>query len=99
MFGAVLFAKDKGDGATVEYLAVESNQVSIQRALYRPPQVFELAQILNTHCPDLVFLDLSEWSSALAVATGIRTHSPGAAIIGFGAGCLQDKEAECVAAG
>ena len=99
MFGAVLFAKKEGDAAPIEYLAVESNQVSFQKTLYRFPEAFELAQILNTNGPDLVFLDLTEWSSALVAAGDIRTLAPRAAIIGFGPAYLLGNEAQCGAAG
>src|SRR6476646_5857044 len=99
MFSAILFANDRGNAAVVEQLAVESNQVSFQKVLYRFPQAFELAQTLNTHVPDLVFLDLTDWNSALAAANDIRMHSQHTAIIGFGGGWQAGKDAECDAAG
>jgi pilus assembly protein CpaE len=99
MFSAILFAEDRGNAAVVEQLAVESNQVSLQKTLYRFPPAFELAQILNTHVPDLAFLDLNDWDDALAAANDIRMHSPRTAIIGFGVGWQAGKNAECEAAG
>ena len=99
MFSAILFAKDRGNAAVIEQLAVESNQVSFQKTLYRFPPAFELAQILNTHVPDLAFLDLNDWDDALAAANDIRMHSQRTAIIGFGVGWQAGKNAECEAAG
>ncbi|HTM47849.1 MAG TPA: hypothetical protein VL285_04175 [Bryobacteraceae bacterium] len=86
MFNAVLFAGNEPDGAVIEQLAVESGEVSFQKTLYRYPQTFELAQVLNAASPDLIFLDLSESASALAVASQARAHSSKAAVIGFGGG-------------
>jgi pilus assembly protein CpaE len=99
MFGAVLFAHSEAEAAAVEQLAIESKQVSFQKTSYRFPQPFELAQILNAHSPSLVFLDFSDWSTALTTARSIRSHSRGTAIIGFGGGWQSGGEAESVAAG
>jgi len=99
MFSAVLFASEENDAAAMERLAMESNQVSIQKTLYHLPQVFEVSQILNTHAPDLVFLDMSKGSSALATANSIRNHTHRPAIIGFGGGWQRGREAECKEAG
>jgi Flp pilus assembly CpaE family ATPase len=99
VFSAVLFARDETDAAAVEQLAVESKQVSFGKTLYRFPQDFELAQILNTHVPNLVFLDLSDWDGALLTANNIRTHSDRTPIIGFGGGWQPGRDAECAAAG
>jgi pilus assembly protein CpaE len=99
MFSAVLFFKDEGVSAAVENLAIESKQVSFRKTLNRYPQTFELAKIMNTYVPDLVFLDMSAWESALAAASDIHGLAPRCAIIGFGAGWASDKEAQCEAAG
>jgi pilus assembly protein CpaE len=78
---------------------VESNQVAFRKTLYRFPQAFELAQILNTHVPDLVFLELTDWNSSLAAASDIRMHSQRTAIIGFGGRAQPGEDGECAAAG
>jgi pilus assembly protein CpaE len=69
------------------------------KTLSRFPQAFELNQIMNTHAPDLAFLDLSDWDSALAAAEDIRSLAPQTAIVGFGAGWAAQKEAQCGNAG
>jgi len=46
-----------------------------------------------------VFLDLSNWNTALAVAKAIREHSHSTAIIGFGGGWQSGSVAESDAAG
>src|SRR5579863_5651851 len=99
MFSAVLFFKDEGVSAAIENLAIESGQVSFQKTLGHYPQAFEMAKILNTHVPDLIFLDMSEWESARVTAEAIRVHAPGTALIGFGAGWAAGREEACEAAG
>jgi pilus assembly protein CpaE len=99
MLSAVLFFKDAGVSASVENLAIESKQVSFQRTFERYPQAAELAKIVNTYVPDLIFLDMSDWESALAAATDIRAFAPHSAIVGFGAGWASSQEAKSRAAG
>ncbi len=99
MFKAILLVHDESIGLAIEALARESNQVTFVKTLSRFPQAFELNPIMNTHAPDLVFLDLSDWDSALAAASDIRSLAPHTAIIGFGAGWAAQKEAQCGYAG
>jgi pilus assembly protein CpaE len=99
MFKAILLVHDESACMAIESLALESNQVSFEKTLSRFPQAFELAKILNTYTPDLAFLDLSDWDSALAAAEDIRSIAPHTAIVGFGAGWGAQKEAQCGNAG
>lgn len=98
MFKAILLVHNQTACLAIETLAQESNQVSFVKTLSRFPPASELVKILNMHAPDLAFLDLSDWSSALAAATDIRTLAPSTAIIGFGAG-WGENEAQCGNAG
>src|SRR5215472_6384769 len=99
MFGAVIFFREESTCVALENLAIESKQVVFHRILGRYPQAFELAMILNTHTPDLIFLDLSDWESALATASDIYAAAPHAAIIGFGGGWEPQRQAQAEAAG
>ena len=99
MFSAILLEHDDSSCAAVENLALESKQVAFLKILSRFPQASELSRILNTSTPDLAFLDLSDWDSAVAAAEDIRELAPQIAIIGFGAGWEARKEAQCAAAG
>src|SRR5437899_1978930 len=99
MFNALLLVQNDSACAAMEKLALESNQVSFQRTLERFPGASELARLLNSAAPDLVFLDLSAWDSALAAASDIRAQSPRTPMIGFGAGWDPGKEEQCMAAG
>lgn len=98
MFKAILLVHNQSACLAIETLALESNQVTFVKTLTRFPPASELGRILNTHAPDLAFLDLSDWSSALAAATDIRTLAPSTAIIGFGAG-WDENQAQCGSAG
>lgn len=99
MFVAILFVNDDSACATMESLAIESKQVIIQKTLNRYPPAFELSQLLNIHEPDLILLDLSDRTSALAAAGDIRELAPRLPIIGFGAGWEPRSEKECLASG
>jgi pilus assembly protein CpaE len=99
VFKAILLVHDESAGLTIENLALESKQVTFQRTLNRFPQAHELGKILNTFTPDLAFLDLSDWDSALAAAADIRSLAPRTPIIGFGAGWAPHKETQCADAG
>src|SRR5438045_1326857 len=99
MFNAVFLFEDESNSLNLENLGRESRQVNVQRVLERFPQAFELTSIINSYRPELVFLDLSDWSSALAAAADIRTIAPQTALIGFGAGWEPHQQAECEAAG
>jgi len=99
MFSAILIVRDNTAGASMERLAVESTQVSIEKTLQRYPSKSELTRVLNTFSPRLVFLDLSEQESALAIAADFQAISPETAIIGFGAGWNNWREKQYAAAG
>ena len=99
MFKAILLVHDESACIAIESLGLESNQVSFEKTLSRFPQAFELSKILNTYAPDLAFLDLSDWDSALAAAEDIRSLAPHTAIVGFGAGWAPQKEEQCGNAG
>src|SRR5438093_723112 len=86
MFSALLYVRDQAAGQVLEELADASGLVNIQKSHNTFPQNYELAVHLNTHDPDLVFIDLGDWDSAVAAAMMIRTQAPRTAIIGFGAG-------------
>src|SRR2546428_5219775 len=99
MFNAILLVASDSTCAAVENLAAESKLICFQKALTRFPQAFELSKILNTLAPDLVFLDLSVWESALAAAADIHQLSPHTPVIGFGAGWEPGKREQCLSAG
>ncbi len=99
MFNAVFFFEDESTCVNLDKLSRESRQVNVQRALHRFPQAFEVTSILNSYRPELIFLDLSDWSSALAAAEDIHTIAPQTAMIGFGAGWEPSRQAQSEAAG
>jgi MinD-like ATPase involved in chromosome partitioning or flagellar assembly len=86
MFRAVLFAHDPAASQTIQQLADNSGLVVIQKALNSFPSNYEFTVLLNTHDPDLVFMELSDWDGASSAVQLIRSLFPKIAIIGFGAG-------------
>jgi Flp pilus assembly CpaE family ATPase len=79
----------------MEQLANDSGLVNIQKTLRTFPPNYELMVLLNTHDPDLVLMDLSEWEGASATAQMIHTLDPKTAIVGFGAGWADQMKALC----
>src|SRR5262249_48145129 len=59
------------------------------------PHNYELTVLLNTHDPDLVFIDLSDWDAGSTAAMMIHSLNPQLAIIGFGAGWADQMHAMC----
>ena len=86
MFSALLIAQDPIATRSIEQLADESGLVAIQKTLSTYPPNYELTVLLNTHDPDIVFMDLSGWEGASAAASMIHSLNPEITIVGFGAG-------------
>lgn len=100
MFNALLFVQQDENSQAIERLALESGAVSIRRILNNlDPDIFELTLLLNTHYPDLIFLDLSNWDYAASLAAAIRARHPDLPIIGFGAGWADEVAKFCAWAG
>ena len=86
MFRAVLFVHDPTAGQVIQQLADDSGLVIIQKTLNEFPSNYEFTVLLNTHDPDLVLMDLSDWEGASAAVQLIHSLFPKISIIGFGAG-------------
>ena len=86
MFNALLFAQDAGAGRAIEQLAEDSGLVTIRKTISTLPQNYELTVLLNTHDPDLIFMDLGDWEGGSGAASMIHALNPNIPIIGFGAG-------------
>ena len=95
MFNALLFAPDPTAAQVIEQLADESKLVRIQKTLSSFPPNYELTVLLNTHDPDIIFMDVSEWEAASAVASMIHSLNPDIAIVGFGAGWADQMKSMC----
>ncbi|MBI1785995.1 MAG: AAA family ATPase [Acidobacteria bacterium] len=91
MFSAILFVEDQSLSHALEQLATESKQVEIQRCIDQFPSRYELARLLNTFVPEIIFVDLTDWTRALPLCDAIHTHSPETAIIGFGDICTEHQ--------
>jgi DNA-binding response OmpR family regulator len=85
-FNALVLVEDSSAGLILGELAAESHQVSVLRSLDRVPDTnHEIARLLNSTEPDLVFIDLSARESALRLIDAILGHAAGTAIIGLSA--------------
>jgi pilus assembly protein CpaE len=99
MFNALLFAPDPSANRAIERLAGDSGLVTIPKTFSTYPSNYELTVLFNTHDPDIVLMDLSEWERASATASMIHTLDPEVAIVGFGAGWANQTKARCEQAG
>jgi pilus assembly protein CpaE len=99
MFSAVLFVEDPIAGQVIQELADDSGLITIRKTLHVFPSSYELSRVLNTHDPDLVLMDLSDWDHASAAIPTIRSLYPGIAVIGFGAGWSDQRKLLCEQAG
>jgi MinD-like ATPase involved in chromosome partitioning or flagellar assembly len=95
MFSALLIAQDPTAMRAIEQLADDSGLVSIQKTLSTYPPNYELTVLLNTHDPDIVFMDLSGWEGASAAASMIHSLNPEITIVGFGAGWAGQMKSMC----
>jgi len=86
MFSAIVLTGECGPAEAIERLAVDSGLVSVLRTLTHLPQAYELARLLNSYAPEIVFLDLSDWEAARPLAAEIVSRAPTTVVIGFGAG-------------
>ena len=85
-FNALVLVEDSSAGLILGELAAESRQVSILRSLDRVPETnHEIARLLNSTEPDLVFIDLSARESALKLIDAILGHAAATAIVGLSA--------------
>jgi len=94
MFISILLIEDRAASDALEQLAVESKQVVVARIINQFPSHYELVRVLNTHAPELVFLELTDWERALPLVNTIHSHSPETAIVGFGAEWIRPQEAQ-----
>ena len=86
MHSAMLFGRDPVVSQTIERLAQESGEVSIDKSIYSPVTSRELNRMLRVFHPDLVFLEMDPFEDALELAKAIREWSNHTAIIGFRGG-------------
>lgn len=84
MFNAVVILGGPESAPLVRSLVAATGQVTVMRELPAPPGDYELARILNSLLPDLVFLDLSGGQQALECMARIRELAPRTPVIGLG---------------
>jgi pilus assembly protein CpaE len=83
-FNALVLMEDSSTGLILGELAADSRQVSILKSLDRVPDtIHEIARLLNSTEPDLVFIDLRVPESALELINTILGHAATTAIVGL----------------
>ncbi len=83
MFSAILFAQDQLAARTIEQAASESNEVCIYKTMRAFVSPYELTRLVNSFSPDIVFVELTDFDKALALAREVGVLRPDAAVIGF----------------
>ena len=80
----MVLVEDSSAGLILGELAVDSRQVSVLKSLDRVPDTnHEIARLLNSTEPDLVFIDLSAPERALELINTILGHAADTAIVGL----------------
>lgn len=99
MFRAILFIHNPNSVDAVvhpiEKLALDSKQVSVQRVVNWYPSPYELSVMVNSHDPEIMFIDISSWESASELAAHIHSVYPEISIVGFGAGWADEVKSRC----
>lgn len=68
--------------------------LSIPHIVDTKPQLHQLVRMLNTHLPQVVFLEVDEQGRSFQTAVDIVVAAPGAAVIGFGPEASDEMLAE-----
>jgi pilus assembly protein CpaE len=84
MLNAIVITGDTKLGAAVQGLAAESGQVTVHKVFSVVSRPYEIIRIINTTEADILFLDLSDHESSVALALSIQEKCPTVAIIGVG---------------
>lgn len=86
MFHAVVILGRAESALLIRSVIAATGQVTVMRELPAPPGGYELARLLNSLLPDLVFIDLSGGQDALECMARVRELAPRTPVIGLGCG-------------
>lgn len=84
MFNAVVILGNAESAPLIRSLIAATGQVTIMREVAAPPGDYELARLVNSLLPDLIFIDLSSGQQALECMARIREFAPRTPVIGLG---------------
>lgn len=99
MFSAVLFCQDRVAARAIEQAAQASRDICIYKTLNVYPSPYELAPLVTSLHPDVVFVDLCDMAEAHVLVRTVRVVCPEAAVIGFAEVCGDGLEREARDAG
>ncbi len=84
MFNAVVILGSNESAPLIRSLIASTGQVTVMRELPAPPGDYELARLVHSLLPDLVFVDLTGGPAALECMARVRDLSPKTPVIGVG---------------
>jgi MinD-like ATPase involved in chromosome partitioning or flagellar assembly len=99
MLSAVIISPDISLSEGVQRLAMASRQVTIHKSLEHFISPYELMRVCNVCDPDLLFLDLSDWSAASAIVEKMCEAFPKTAILGIGGLWVAENREELLHSG
>jgi MinD-like ATPase involved in chromosome partitioning or flagellar assembly len=80
---AMTFAANPDLISFVNRMCCEMQDISIYRSADRYPRAREAMQLLNSFAPQLLFLEIDEEETALALVSDVRSFHPGTTIVGL----------------
>lgn len=83
MFSAMLFAQNRVVAKTIEWIALESQDVCIYKTMHAFPAPYELTRLMSTFKPDVAFVELNPLEEALALTRAVRLLASHTAVIGY----------------
>jgi Flp pilus assembly CpaE family ATPase len=84
MFNAVVILGSAESAPLIRSLLAATGQVTVMRELPAPPGRYELARIVNSLLPDLIFIDMSGGQEALECMARIHEMAPQIPVIALG---------------
>lgn len=84
MFNAVVILGSDESAPLIRSLIAATGQVTVMRELPAPPGDYELARLVNSLLPDLVFVDLTGGQAALECMARLKELAPQTPVIGMG---------------
>lgn len=84
MFNAVVILGNTESAPLIRSMLAATGQVTVMRELPAPPGGYELARLIHSLLPDLVFVDLTGGQTALECMARVKELSPETPVIGIG---------------
>jgi len=83
----------------MQQACAQLEDLTVYKVLPRYPARYEASRVLNTFDPNVIFLEMGDFESALELAREIRATHPRTTIIGYGPRCSRERTLEAAEAG